>query len=135
MVDRHGAGAFNVEPLPMLAGDAKVRLDDRHRSDAPETDDELRADQIALRVQPVAARSLLLVERVTVVRRTAFDDVRNVYVRAVEIDHFEHIVEQFSGGADERLTLQILLLARTLADEHQLALGIADAENDVVPPL
>ena len=48
MVDRHGAGAFNVEPLPMLAGDAKVRLDDRHRGNAPETDNELRTDQIAL---------------------------------------------------------------------------------------
>ena len=50
------------------------------------------------------------------------------------IYHFKHIVEQLTGGADERLALQILLLARSFADEHQLALGIADAENDVVPP-
>ena len=119
----------------MLAGDAKVRLDDRHRGNAPETDDELRTDQITLRVQPVTARRLLLVERVAVVRRAAFDDVRNIYARTVEIDHFKHIVEQLTGGADERLALQILLLARSFADEHQLALGIADAENDVVPPL
>ena len=83
----------------------------------------------------MTARRLLFVERVAVVRRAAFDDVRNIYARTVEIDHFKHIVEQLTGGADERLALQILLLARTLADEHQLALGIADAENDVVPPL
>ena len=135
MVDRHSAGAFDIEPLPVLTGDAKIRFYDCHRGDAPEAYDEFRAYQIALCVQPVTARRLLLVERVAVVRRTAFDDVRNVYARAVEIDHFQHVVEQLAGRADERLALQILLFTGAFADEHQLALRIANAENNVVPSL
>jgi hypothetical protein len=53
----------------------------------------------------------------------------------VEIDGVEHLIEQLTRSADERLALQILLLAGTLADEHELRALIADAKDQVVPPL
>ena len=68
-------------------------------------------------------------------RRAAFDDVRNIYARTVEIDHFKHIVEQLTGGADERLALQILIFAGALAHEQHLRVLWADAEDDMVPRL
>ena len=77
----------------------------------------------------MAAGCLLLVERVAVARRTALDDVRDVYPRAVKVDHLQHIVEQLSGGTDKRLALQILVFARCLAYEHHARMRVAHAEH------
>ena len=120
-------------PFPVLFCNLEIGFDEFGGRNAPQTDNHLGADDAHLLAQMADAGGFFFRERVAVVRRAAFDDVRNIYARTVEIDHFKHIVEQLTGGADERLALQILLLARSFADEHQLALGIADAENDVVP--
>ena len=61
----------------------------------------------------------------------AFEDVADVHVVAGEAHRADDFGEQLSGFADERLALQILVLARRFADEHQLGLGIADAEDDL----
>jgi hypothetical protein len=39
--------------------------------------------------------------------------------------------EQLTGAADERLALHVFVGARRLADEHQVRVGIADAEDDL----
>jgi hypothetical protein len=39
--------------------------------------------------------------------------------------------EEFSGTADERLGLEVFVVARTFANEDELSFGIADAEDDV----
>ena len=64
-----------------------------------------------------------------------FDDIRDVAVVAAKVDDCEHLVEEFTRRADERLTLQILIFARPLADEQHLRVLRADAKNDVVPRL
>ena len=46
------------------------------------------------------AALLLRKLRVAVVRRTAFDNVGDVDLGAVQINHLEHVVEQLSGRAD-----------------------------------
>src|SRR5207245_7912562 len=68
---------------------------------------------------------------VAVVRRAALDGVADVDVLAPQAHRLDHLRQQLAGLAHERVTLQVLVLARRLADEHQARLGAADAEPDV----
>ena len=45
---------------------------------------------------------------------------------------FDHLRQQLARAAHERNTLFVFIGARTFADEHQLRLRIADAEDDLV---
>ena len=53
----------------------------------------------------------------------------------VEADAREQLVEQLPGLADERHALLVLVEAGRLADEHQVGLRVARAEDDLRPPL
>lgn len=131
---RHHPYALAEGPLSVFAGDTQVGFDDLHAGDPAEGDDDLRADQAGLLAQPADTALLFVVLRVAVHGRTAFDDICDVDVLfAVKIDGVQHFVEELSGSADERLALQILLFARTFADEQDLCAFAADAEDDVVP--
>ena len=132
MEHRHHQDAALLEPHAVLLGDLDVGLDDLRRGDPAQTDDHLRAYQPHLRAQPFDALLLLLGLGVAVLRRTALDDVRDIDVRvAVKLHRVEHLVEQLARSADERLSLQVLVLTRTLADEHHLGARIAHAHDDV----
>ena len=133
MISCHAAAAADVVPDAVIARDAKLRVDDRLGGDAAEADDELRAAQRDLPPEPLGARLLLHAEGVAVPGRAALDDVRDIDHAAVQVDHPEHVVQELPRGADEGLALQILLLAGALADEHELGVFPADAEDQIVP--
>ena len=59
VVDRHIAAAVYIEPLSVLARDAKRVFDERRCSDAAEADNEHRIDKLDLPLQPFAAALLL----------------------------------------------------------------------------
>ena len=68
-------------------------------------------------------------------RRAALDDVGDVDLRPVEIDHFEHIIEQLAGRPDKRQPLQVFLFAGAFADEHDARILGAVTEYEVMPRL
>ena len=119
----------------MLARDAKRVFDERRCSDAAEADDDRRIDECDLPLQPFAAALLLRKLRVAVVRRTAFDNVGDVDLGAVQINHLEHVVEQLSGRADKRHALAVLLLTRAFANEHDACVFCTVSEHEAVPRL
>ena len=84
-----------------------------------------------------ATRASGLVDlRDTIIRGPALDHVQNEHVSiGAEADGCHDVVEQLSGAADERLALEILLLARPFADDDQGGLGIPSVDHDVVPGL
>ena len=73
--------------------------------------------------------------RRAVPRRPALDDVRDVDFFAPQAHGFDHVVEQLSGAADERFALLVFVGARRFADEHQLGMRIAHAEDNLLAPL
>ena len=75
--------------------------------------------ELELTVEPRRARLDLVGLRIAVARRPALHDVRDVHVGAGQADALDELREELAGAADERLALQVLLLARPLADEHQ----------------
>ena len=64
MVDGHHLDAALFKPLPVLARDLEVGLDDAHGRDAPEADDDLRPQQRDLTAKIADAGVLLHAERV-----------------------------------------------------------------------
>src|SRR5205823_10323302 len=54
---------------------------------------------------------------------------------ALEIDRLDHLRQQLAGAADERDALDVFVAARRLADEHEVGVGIADAEHDLLASL
>ena len=78
------------------------------------------------------ARLDLLRRRVAVLGRPALDDVGDVALGPGQADLLPHeAVEQLARAADEGLTGQVLLAARTLAHEEQVGRRRADAEDDL----
>ena len=70
--------------------------------------------------------------RSAIFRRTAFHDVADVDVFALQAHRFDHLRQQFSGAADERQALHVFIVAGAFADKNQLGVGIAVAKNDGV---
>ena len=50
---------------------------------------------------------------------------------AVQPDGMEHFVEKLTGRAHKRQTLQIFLLPRSFADEHDVGILVAVADYHV----
>jgi hypothetical protein len=73
----------------------------------------------------------LLRGRTPVLGRTAFGDVADVVVvlgKAVAVDE---ILKELAGPADKRTSLNVLLLARSFADDHERSLTAASVDYDV----
>ena len=74
-------------------------------------------------------------KRGAVAWRAAFDEVSDEDLLATEADVTKEFVEELAGGTDEGAPLQILLLAGTFADEHDLGVNRTLAGDGVGAPL
>ena len=97
--------------------------------------DHLRLDQLDLAEEVRLARLDLVLLRVAVAGWAALEDVRDVDVLAPELDSGEQPLEQLPRLADEGDALLVLVEAGSLADEHQVGVRVARAEDDLRPSL
>ena len=102
---------------------------------APERDNHLWLDHCNLAHEKWRAGVALIAFGRAIAGRAAFHDVRDVDLFAAQSHGLDHVVEQLSGAPDERLSLRIFIRARAFADEHQVRMRIADAEDDLLAPL
>ena len=93
--------------------------------------DHARLDQLDLAMRVRLAGLDLDRLRIAVARRPAPQYVGDPDLVAAHVDLLEQLGQQRPGTTDERQPLAILLGARRLADEHQLGVGVAAAEDDV----
>ena len=124
------AGAAVIEPLAAEARDGLRSSKNILRGGAAQANDYFGRDGVDLADQERRTGGSLIFFGLAIFWRTAFDDVGDVDVWAEQAHSFDHLGEEFAGAADERLTGQIFVAARALADEHQLGFGIASAENN-----
>ena len=94
--------------------------------------DDLGADDANLAQQERRAGIALVALGRAVARRTALHDVGDVNLFALQAHGGDHVVEQLSGAPDERQALRVFVCARPFADEHQLGVRIAGAEDDLL---
>ena len=119
----------------MLLRDAEIRLDKLHGADAPQTHQDFRLHQLHLPPQIAAARLLLGVQRIPVLRRAALDTVGDIDALTGQADHLQHIVQQLPGPAHKRLPLLVLVGAGGLPHQQHLRRRIAYAEHHLGPLL
>ena len=96
-----------------------------------ESRDERRPDQLDLTEEVRLAGLDLLRLGIAVAGRPALEHVRDVDVGPGHPDPVQEPLEQLAGLADERYALLVLVEAGRLADEHQLGVGVAGAEDDL----
>ena len=110
-------------------GDALLGLEQQLGGEVAERDDDRGSMKLELRLEVRPAGLDLDRLRVAVARRAALHHVGDVHVVAGEADALDQLVSSCPARPDERLALQVLLLARALADEHQVRVRLADAEH------
>ena len=103
MVDRCHIDARALDPLAVVARYLQVGGNQLGRGYSSEAYDDLRSDRLYLRAQVGDARILLLGERIAVLRRPAFEDVRYIYVVPVDVHRVEITVEELPRRSDAKI--------------------------------
>src|SRR5215467_4606608 len=123
-----------LEHPPTEARNRVERTQQCLRAELTERDDDLRLDDVDLLEEKRLAFLDFVRLGVAVLGRTALDDVRDVDVLALQIDGLDDFRQELAGAPDKRDALDVLVRSRRLADEHQVCVRIADAENDLRTP-
>ena len=133
MERRDQLGAAELVDPSAQPRDRILRAKQRLRGERSERHDHLRRDDIDLAKQERFARLDFVRLGVAVAGRTALDDVRDVDLVARQPDGFDDLREQLTGAPHEWNALDVFVSAGRLADEHQVRISVADAENDLAP--
>src|SRR5438874_4132414 len=130
------------DELSALPRDPEVAPEQRLSRSRAQTDQHARLDHVELGLQPgPAGRDLrpvrLLVDASLAARLPleVLDDIGDVDLAPVDARVLQRLVEELPGRPDERLALQVLLVAGLLADEDDVSLRGALAEDGLRPGL
>src|ERR1051325_2176832 len=123
---KHNRSERRRHALSALGRDLELTAEQRLRRGRPHAHERLRLHDRELVVYARAVRVDLALVRTLVdpplAARLPFevlDDVGDVDGFAIDARFFERAIEQFAGRTDERMALQVFVVARLLADEHQ----------------
>src|SRR5580765_4655349 len=105
------------------------------RRDGTKGHHDFRLDHRDLPHEKWRAGITLVSLRSAVPRWTALHNVRDVDLFALQAHRLDHVVQQLSGAANERLSLHVFVGSWTFADKHELGIGIAHAKDDLLTSL
>src|SRR5215211_643282 len=130
--------AFEVVPLATVLGDPEVFIYDGLGGGTAEAEDDLRLYRLYLALQVGVAGLDLTRPRLAVLeppslldRRPALDYVGQIDVLTGEINRSQDVVEELARPPDEGQPGGVLVLARSLADEHQRRVRLSGTEDRV----
>ena len=133
MEGRDERRAAVVEGAAAQPRDRILRLQQRLRGECSQGDDDLWLNAVDLLKEERLAGLDLVGLGIAVLRRPAFDDVRDIDVVAAESDGLDDLGQQLAGTPDKRNALDVFVSSRRLADEHQVGRWIANAKYDLPP--
>ena len=110
--------------------DSVFLLQNSFRREGSKRANDARADELDLPRQDGTARGDLQRLGISVARRPALQDVRDVNFVTLEIHSEKDLIQKLSRRADERLPLQIFIAARRFPDQHELRLWISHTEHE-----
>jgi hypothetical protein len=135
VIDRGHEEIALLDPGAVLLGDLIVRVNEPHSGNSAEANDDPWLYELHLSAEVVDTGILLSGQRIAVFWGTAFEDVCDINVLAVDIHGVKKFIEELSRSAYEGSAAQILLLAGSFAHEHKVGIFVANAENTVGPGL
>jgi hypothetical protein len=125
------------DELSALQCHSEAGTDERFGGGGAERDDDVRLHRLDLAFDPLVAGVDLALRRGLVQAALAaqlpfemLDGIGDVEMLAVDAGSLERLIEQPSGGTDERQSLLVFLVAGLLADEHHARVRVA-APNTV----
>src|SRR5215210_1831584 len=126
MEGRHRLDAFSLVPRAAVLGDPEVLIYDRLCGGAAEAEDDIRPDGLYLALKVRVAGPDLRGLRLAVLEAAALldggaalHDVRQVDLLPGQVHGGQDVVEELACPPDEGKSRGILVLAGSLADEHQ----------------
>ena len=114
---------------PEEPADGLFGVQQRPRGEGPQAADVFGLNDLQLAFVEALAVGDLVVGRIAVLRRAAFEHVQNEDVFALQSTGFDDLVQQLTSSAYEGLALPVLIGPRSLAEEADARLGIPDAED------
>ena len=135
MVNGSDPSTIAANPGAVIPGNSIIRVNNPSCSDPAKADNDLWLYQLYLLTQITDTGVLLLIQRIPISRRAAFYNVGYVAVFAIHTDDGQHIVQELASGAYKGLALQILLLSRSFADEHNICIPNTYTKNNIVSSL
>ena len=130
-----GAGGHEIVEAAAQFGHRCVHGEQVLRGDGAESDDNFGLDDGDLAHEKRGAGFSLIAFWRAIAGRAAFHDVGDVDILAADAHGFDHVVEQLSGATDEGLALCVFVGSGAFADEHQVGVRIADAEDNLLAAL
>jgi hypothetical protein len=125
-----------LEQLAAARRDPEFLAHQRLSRRGPEQHDHLGADELDLLLEPGQAGADLasagFLVHTQLALRDPFEmlhDVRDVRVASLDPGVLHRPIEHPTGRADERMAVQVLFIARLLADEHDARLGRSLTEH------
>ena len=126
--DQGDAGVAEGEAAPPQATDGGGGGEEILGGDASDGDDDPGIDALDLAQQEPFAGQGLGGLRLPVVGGATLEDVGDIDIFPLEINGFEHGVEESPRASDEGLALAVFVGAGRFADEHPVGGGRSDAE-------
>src|SRR5215467_12267407 len=133
MIGGHELALPVIEPLAAELRDSTICLQKRLCGDSAKTNDHFRRDHFELPEQKWRTGGDFVFFGRAILRRTAFHDVANVDIFALQTHSFDHLSEKSSGAAYKGQTLRVFVGARTFSHKNQLGFGISVAEDNGLP--
>ena len=134
-VEGHRAPAQrHVLLLAVHARDPERAAGEQRRREAAEGGHDAGAYELQLTKEVGLARGSLFRQRVAVARRPALQHRREVHLVEGQADAAEQPLEELSGPSRERRAFPVLVESRRLADERELRIRVALAEDHLRAP-
>jgi hypothetical protein len=97
--------------------------------DSPDRENQARLNPFDLTLQVCRACLDFLRTRISVGRRPALQNIRDIDIAARQANRSQHLIQQQTRFADERFSDAIFVRAGRLANDHPVRSSIANAEN------
>lgn len=98
---------------------------------SPQSNDDSRVDNGQLTHQIRPEDTFLLGQRVTIARRTVFNDISDVDLASLQPDTVQHLVQKLARCPDEGFALQIFLFTRRFTDKNYLTAGVTITDHQL----
>lgn len=133
MIGHDHFGPSVVVPLSPQLADGRLRIEECVGRDSAEATNEFRLENFKLS-RPISATGRQFIRlRIAILRGAALDRIQDVDILSAQCHRPDDLVEQLAGSTYKRLSLSVLVGARSLAEKDDTWLFVAYAKDGLGP--
>ena len=132
MIGGHEFAGAKVEPLSAELGNSAIGFQERFCGDGAEANNDCGRDDVELAQKKRRTGADFVFFGRAIFRRTAFHDVANVNIFALQAHGFDHLRKKLSGAPDKWEALGVFISARAFSNKNEFGFGISVTEDNGV---